>query len=141
MDSKSRLILALLMSSAALAHESRPGYLELRETGPGQYAVLWKQPVLGEMRLPIDPVFPSQCKVRSAGEGVVATGSLVLRGTLECPDGLGGKTIGVSGLEGTVTDVLVRILRQRCRHRALAQRGHAMAVGIDGVTNAGDLVD
>jgi urease accessory protein len=38
---------------AANAHESRPAYLEIRETAPGQYAVLWHTPVLTGMRLPV----------------------------------------------------------------------------------------
>ena len=28
----------------AVAHEVRPGYLELRETSPGVFRVLWKKP-------------------------------------------------------------------------------------------------
>ena len=42
----------------AAAHESRPGYLEFRETSPGVFRVLWKKPARGEMILSIDPVFP-----------------------------------------------------------------------------------
>ena len=36
----------LVVVPIALAHEARPAYLELKETGPGQSSVLWRTPVL-----------------------------------------------------------------------------------------------
>ena len=43
-----RLALALWFAtgSQAQAHESRPAYLELTETAPGRYNVLWRTPLL-----------------------------------------------------------------------------------------------
>ena len=38
---------------AAQAHESRPAYLEIKESAPGQYTVLWRTPVLAGRRLPL----------------------------------------------------------------------------------------
>ena len=38
----------LLFSSSAFAHEVRPAYLELRQTGPDTYAAFWKVPGRGE---------------------------------------------------------------------------------------------
>jgi len=93
---------------SARAHEARPGYLELRETAPGTYQVLWKQPARGEMFLHLDPVFPESCSFRS-GQGTEMTpGALLTRGTLTCPDGLAGKTLRVDGLEAALADVLLR---------------------------------
>ena len=37
----------------ARAHETRPAYLELKETEPGRFSVLWRTPVLSGMRLPV----------------------------------------------------------------------------------------
>src|SRR5215470_3543745 len=85
-------LLAAGRASALFAHESRPGYLALRESTPGRYGVAWRRPVLGEMALPIEPVFPASCIVRSSETGAVE---------LECPGGVAGRTIAVSGLEGT----------------------------------------
>jgi len=99
----------LVGTRGGFAHEVRPGYLELREAAPGRYVILWKQPVLGEYRLPIDPVFPKECSVRGAGDSFVTTGALIAHGTLECPGGLAGRTLSVAGLESTMTDVLLRI--------------------------------
>ena len=47
------LLVLLFMGQAAMAHESRPAYLEINETAAGRYSVLWRTPVLSGMRLPI----------------------------------------------------------------------------------------
>jgi hypothetical protein len=41
--------------ATALAHEARPAYLEITETAPGHYEVLWRTPLLSGMRLPGSP--------------------------------------------------------------------------------------
>src|SRR5262245_57374280 len=40
------LLLLLLTQRAAHAHETRPAYLELKETAQGEYSVTWRTPVL-----------------------------------------------------------------------------------------------
>jgi len=52
----------LLVVSVASAHESRPAYLEIKETSPGQFSVLWRTPVLAGMRLPIVIKLPDDVK-------------------------------------------------------------------------------
>ncbi len=42
------LCFLLFNPGIAFGHEVRPAYLELRQTGPETYAVLWKVPGLGE---------------------------------------------------------------------------------------------
>src|SRR3974377_1015271 len=42
----------LMTASVARAHEARPAYLEIKETAPGQYSILWRTPVLAAARLP-----------------------------------------------------------------------------------------
>lgn len=93
----------------AVAHESRPGYLELRETSRGVFRVLWKKPARGEMILSIDPVFPTGCSVVGIGSAELRGGAYLARATLECEDGITGGTIEIAGLEATLTDVLVRL--------------------------------
>jgi hydrogenase/urease accessory protein HupE len=100
---------AMLGEVEALAHEARPGYLELTETGPGRYAFLWKRPSGGEVELQLSPVIPKECTLVTPGRQQVTVGAVVIRGTLTCPGGLAGKTIVIDGLEGTITDVLVRL--------------------------------
>ena len=110
-----RAVLAFFALSAfaatARAHESRPAYLEIRETGPGRYDLLWKTPVLSGMRLPIGLKTPDG--VRVVGEPVVQelSDSLLERRTLDAgPEGLAGKRIEFPGLQATITDVLIRVV-------------------------------
>ena len=102
------LVFFFIPASAA-AHEVRPGYLELRETSPTVFSVLWKKPARGELILKIDPVFSDGCVVAGIGSGEVRGGAYVARATLECDGGIRGETIEIAGLETTLTDVLVRI--------------------------------
>ena len=101
--------LALGVAGAARAHEFRPGYLELRESDPSTYALLWKRPTGGEVEIRIAPVVPEGCRLATPDRQQLTPGAVVVHGTLHCDGGLAGKTIRIAGLETTVTDVLVRI--------------------------------
>jgi hydrogenase/urease accessory protein HupE len=99
----------LLAASVWLeAHELRPGFLELRETGPETYSLLWKKPAGGEMEIYISPVLPKDCRLAAAGQQLTP-GALTVRGTLVCRGGIQGKVIAFDGLDSTVTDVIVRV--------------------------------
>jgi hydrogenase/urease accessory protein HupE len=100
--------LVLLLAAPAYAHESRPGYLELRAVSEGRYEVLWKQPAVGELVLQLSPVFPDSCTVTGADRQLLP-GAMSTRLTLSCPGGLPGNTIQIAGLEDTMTSVLVRV--------------------------------
>jgi hypothetical protein len=98
---------AFAIAGSASAHELRPGFLDLRETGPGTYELLWKKPSGGEVEIYIAPVLPKQCRL--AGEQRLTPGAVVVRGTLRCEGGIGGGTLAIDGLDSTGTDVLVRV--------------------------------
>jgi hydrogenase/urease accessory protein HupE len=102
------LVLVLLTAGPGAAHESRPGYLELREVSAGRYQVLWKQPAVGDLVLRLRPVFPESCTLTSADRQLLP-GAMTTRLTLSCADGLAGKSIRFAGLEDTITSVLVRV--------------------------------
>ena len=54
------LLAVACLSAPALAHEMRPGYLELKQTGEETYDVLWKVPAAGtDMRLSLYVRFPA----------------------------------------------------------------------------------
>jgi hypothetical protein len=107
------LLMALLLflgdTSNLCAHEMRPGLLELYELSPGTYSFLWKKPSGGEVEIQIAPVFPKEWRLRTPDRQPLTLGAVVVRGTLECPSGLGGQRLAIAGLEATATDVLVRI--------------------------------
>jgi hypothetical protein len=108
-----RTAIAVLMAALALAaarpawtHELRPAYLELVEQAPGTFDVTWKVPRIGDATLSLQPRLPrgegTAILQRTVGGGAVATWTAKL-GELR------GQTIGIDGLETTLTDALVRV--------------------------------
>ena len=93
----------------AQAHESRPAYLEINETMPGRYDVLWRTPLNAGMPLPIVLKFPDGVdNVREPATRELPD-SLVERRIIKVTDSLAGKRINFVGLQATITDVLVRV--------------------------------
>jgi hydrogenase/urease accessory protein HupE len=105
---KVALVMLALVQTVS-AHEVRPAYLELRQTDGGMYAVLWKVPAVGEMRLSIHPRFPENCKPVGEATSYRGGDSYAEYLNIACPGGLNGRTIAIDGLAATMTDVLVRI--------------------------------
>jgi hydrogenase/urease accessory protein HupE len=108
------LLVALLAVFAprAMAHEVRPAYLELRQTGPDAYDALWKVPARGDnMRLGLYVELPAACTPVTEPRASMVQGAYSERWSVTCAGGLSGGTIHIAGLSGTMTDVLVRIER------------------------------
>ena len=89
------LILGLALAlPAARAHEIRPAYLDLKETAPGQYDVLWRTPVLSGMRLPLALQMPADVRNLREPQLDELTDSLVERRWVDAgPGGIEGKRI------------------------------------------------
>jgi hydrogenase/urease accessory protein HupE len=107
---KAILLLGLLLVSLSVAaHEVRPGYLELKQTGDEDYSVLWKVPMKGNAVLRLSPVLPESCNqlVPPASRQVAA--AMVKQWSVRCAGGLADKPVAIEGLQHTLTDVLVRI--------------------------------
>jgi len=108
------LLLLLLIAGAfctprAQAHETRPAYLEIEETAPNDYSILWRTPTNAGMRLPLLLQLPKDAKNLSAPTTQELTDSVLERRLIEVEGGLGGKRIDFVGLQATITDVLVRV--------------------------------
>ena len=104
------LLVLLAGVPAAQAHESRPAYLEIRETAPGQYALLFRTPVLAGRRLPLLLGLPAGVKDLKAPVTQELTDSLVERRWIDAgPNGLAGERVEIKGLQFTITDALVRV--------------------------------
>ena len=102
-------VVAAIANHAAIAHEARPAYLELTETLPDRYDVVWRTPVLAGVRLPVVLRFPDEAKNLVEPRLHELPDSIVERRIITAPGGLGGKRIEFVGLQGTITDVLVRM--------------------------------
>jgi hydrogenase/urease accessory protein HupE len=92
----------------AMADEIRPAYLELREVRPGEFDVLWQTPMVGDVRLALQPEFSGDATPSSPVATQAAAGSAIETWTLRAP-ALRGQTLRIRGLDATVTDVLTRI--------------------------------
>jgi hypothetical protein len=97
------------LASAAEAHEVRPAYLAIEEAAPGEFDVLFKTPMRGDMRLDLSVVFSGKVEnltpvvSRPTGDAMVQTWRI------EAIEPLAGQTIVVDGLESTLTDALLRV--------------------------------
>ncbi|MEZ5446912.1 MAG: HupE/UreJ family protein [Gammaproteobacteria bacterium] len=107
---KAVIAMALLfVAVTAYGHEVRPAYLELREDAAGEFHVLWKTPMRGELRLALAPEFSGRTQnlspiaTRQAGSAAVQTWRM------KAIEPLPGQTVRVAGLEATMTDALVRM--------------------------------
>jgi len=110
-------LVVLAHTPGAWAHESRPAYLEITETAPGRYDVLWRTPVLSGMRLPIVLRFPDDVRDVTEPATHELSDSLVERRVIAAGgDGLAGKRVEFAGLQATITDVLVRVRLRDGRH-------------------------
>ena len=112
-----RLIIAafllLGLVSNGTADIFRPAYLELRELGDGQYAVLWKVPALGnEQRLSAYVQFPDGTETVSNPRVTSSGDSFTERWEIRFPGGLAGQTISIRGRAVGVTEVIARVERQ-----------------------------
>ena len=111
---KTAILLVTLLAtfaSGALAHEVRPAYLELRQTGPDTYHALWKVPGRDDMRLGLYVELPRSCTTVTEPRASMVRNAYTERWTVMCAGGLTGSTIHIAGLSGTMTDVLVRVGR------------------------------
>lgn len=110
-----RILFLFLLFAGALcvprahAHETRPAYLEIEETAPNDYSILWRTPTNAGMRLPLLLQLPKDAKNLSAPTTQELTDSVLERRSIEVEGGLGGKRIDFVGLQATITDVLVRV--------------------------------
>ena len=94
--------------ASAFADAIRPAYLGLTEDKPGEFSVLWKIPMLGNARLPVEPEFSGDAKAVTSVVTRTPPGAAIEQWTLRAPE-LRGQTLRIGGLEGSKTDVLVRI--------------------------------
>jgi hydrogenase/urease accessory protein HupE len=98
----------------AHAHEVRPGYIEIAEVARDSFDIVWKQPVRSAganavAGLGLRPVFPENCARLGDSRMRRLPGALVEKFSLTCDGGLFGQSIGVEGLQRTITDVLVQL--------------------------------
>lgn len=103
------IVACLCFVSAAAAHEVRPAYLQIDQTGPNRYSVMWRTPLMSGMRLPVALRFSDDVKNVTDPAERELPDSIVERRVIETTNGnLAGERVEFVGLQATITDVLVR---------------------------------
>ena len=99
----------ILPGDHACAHEVRPAYLELRETVPGQFDVLFKTPMRGDARLALDVSFSGRAERVTPVMSRVTDNAMVQTWRVAAIEPLAGQEVRIDGLASTMTDALVRV--------------------------------
>jgi hydrogenase/urease accessory protein HupE len=103
-------VLGALLAGAARSDELRPGYLEIRQTAPDDFNLLFKIPALGDdLRLGIYLALPEGTHDTAPPRAVFGNGAYVERRSIRRDGGLAGHTVTIQGLSATSTDVLARV--------------------------------
>lgn len=104
------LLLALLLPFfPAQAHELQPGFLEIRAEGAEDYALRFKVPARGELRLGLYLQLPAACRDRLPPRRSASGNGFVDSLAVTCAGGLAGQEVRIDGLSATLTDVVVRV--------------------------------
>jgi len=104
-------LLSVVSGPAVLAHEVRPAYLQIQETAPDVFSVVWKQPAMGELALHLEPSVSNGLLQGVPGKESSSNSFIVLRweGLHKSRDSFDGATIAVDGLQQSITDTLVNV--------------------------------
>ena len=99
----------LLAALPAVAHEVRPALLQIVQSGPGDYDVTWKQPMVGDLAIHLAPHLSGGAIERPPSGEEAAPGFLIRTWRVRGGKPLEGQTVSVEGLPLSVTDVLLRV--------------------------------
>jgi hydrogenase/urease accessory protein HupE len=132
--------MCVLFSQAAAAHEARPAFLEISQTDPATYRIVWKQPTMGDRAIRLAPHLSPGGDFAASSNGwldrepddqYAAGGFLIRTWTIDASKqllaskaiaidagehSLAGSTVAIEGLQDTITDVLVRVRLLDGRH-------------------------
>ncbi|MBB5539574.1 HupE/UreJ family protein [Rhizobium giardinii] len=103
------MLMPMLLATPGSAHEIRPAYLDIRQTASDEFAVVWKVPAQGDMRLGLYVSLPKACIEKAEPARSIVDGAYLERWTVACAGRLGGGEIGIDGLKSTMTEALVRV--------------------------------
>jgi hydrogenase/urease accessory protein HupE len=110
-------MVSVFLALPAAAHELMPAYLDIDEIAAERYAISWKVPARGEMKLALYVELPAGCRQVTEPAGGHVESAHVTRWQSICDGGLAGKTISINGLSSTYTDALVRITHLTGMHQ------------------------
>jgi len=106
------VVLMLAGWGRALAHESQPGLLEIRQLSSDRHEIVWRAPIYYGRPHPASVQLPESWRTVVEPTVRQLPDSALHRRVVEVPGGsIDGSVIRLPGLEATITDVFVRVLR------------------------------
>ena len=106
------VILAQLLPGAARGHESQPATLDIKQMAGNRYEVIWKAPIYYGRPHPARLELPEHWQtVVEPTQRLIADAHLFRRVVAIQDPGVHGSVVRFPGLEGTITDVFVRLNR------------------------------
>ena len=103
------LLLIFLWSTFSMADEIKLSYLEIKEIKSQHYSVLLKLASKDDQKLPIKMLMPKECSLTLAKTSHLLNSTYLDRWHIKCNEGLADKTLYIEGLQGTGTDLLLRL--------------------------------
>ncbi len=103
------VLLFLCLPVLACGDEIRPGYLQITESSPDIYSIVWKVPAKENKKLALKARLPKNCEDKTPPGAEFVNGAYIQRWIAYCEGGLLEKNITIEGLEATITDVLLRL--------------------------------
>ena len=107
---RSLLLLCLLfVTGEVAAHRFAPSLLEVTQLSESTFSATWKTPIQTVSATPIEPHFPSICEVTSESPWVQEGTGVLMQTQYDCPQGLIGEILAVSGLGENQSSALLRV--------------------------------
>lgn len=104
------LWLLVLAVGKVSAHPLAPSLLEMRETQPEQWSVLWRTSSQRARLQDVAPVLPANCRQGTSAPAVDTEAQAVaVLWNVHCPGGLVGQALRIEGLERSPINVIIRI--------------------------------
>jgi len=137
---RAAVFLLLLAAGDARAHELQPASLEITETAPARYDLVWRTPLVAGRPLPVTVQLPAFCEDVTEPSARLLENAVVERRVVDASAGdLEGERIVFAGLPATRTDVLVRAtLRDGTQWTSIA-RPSAPSIVFTGTKTAGEI--
>lgn len=103
------LFVVFLLTVQSMSDEIRPAYLEVTENKQNIFSLLLKVPAKGSKKLDITVELPRSCTNITPLSTHFVNNAHLERWSVECVEGLVGKTLAFQGLTRTSTDLLLRL--------------------------------
>ena len=112
-------LLALLLVTTAHSHELRPAYLHIEQAGAEEFAISWRVPARGDLRLSLNVQFDDSVQQLSPPAGTFANGFYTETWRVAHSNQLTNASVTIDGLDQSMTDTLVRIAWQDGREQVI----------------------